>query len=55
MNPMILMSLFSMGMFFVMPKMMANMDPEALEEMKNRKPMEMPQLGDMFGKFVKGE
>ena len=33
-NPMVIMSLVSVGIMFVMPKMMANMDPEQLKEMQ---------------------
>jgi hypothetical protein len=31
---MMLMSLFSLGIVYVMPKMMENLDPEALKEFK---------------------
>ncbi|KAJ3121082.1 Prefoldin subunit 6 [Nowakowskiella sp. JEL0407] len=33
-NPMILLSVFSLGAVFLLPKLTANMDPEMLEEMK---------------------
>lgn len=40
-NPMVLIMLFSVGMMFVMPQMMGNLDPEQKEQMK--KQMEMQQ------------
>ena len=33
-NPMMIMMVVTVGIMFVMPKMMANMDPEALKEMQ---------------------
>ncbi|KAI8922005.1 hypothetical protein DFJ77DRAFT_444922 [Powellomyces hirtus] len=45
-NPMLLMSGFSMIMFFVMPKMMANLPEEVQEEAKGRRE-EMPQMPQM--------
>ena len=51
-NPMLLMMVFSVGMMFLMPKMMENLDPEEQEQM--RKQMEMQKdptklLSNMFG------
>jgi hypothetical protein len=51
-NPMLLMMVFSVGMMFLMPKMMENLDPEEREQM--RKQMEMQKdptkmLSSMFG------
>lgn len=37
-NPMMLMMLFSVGIMFFAPKMMENMDPQALEEAKKHAP-----------------
>jgi hypothetical protein len=49
---MLLMMVFSVGMMFLMPKMMENLDPEEREQM--RKQMEMQKdptkmLSSMFG------
>ncbi|KAJ3081585.1 hypothetical protein HK102_002246 [Quaeritorhiza haematococci] len=50
-NPMMLMTGFSLLMFFVMPKMMANIDPEAMKEMQqqqaNQPRPEMPEMPDV--------
>jgi hypothetical protein len=49
MNPMMLMMLFTGGIMFVMPKMMANMDPEELKKMQEMQ-SQQSQLGwqDLF-------
>ncbi|KAI9490584.1 hypothetical protein BDB00DRAFT_538448 [Zychaea mexicana] len=53
-NPMFLMIGFSALMMFVLPKIMANMDPEALKEMSQSQAdaqkmvSDMPSLSDMF-------
>ncbi|KAI9260538.1 hypothetical protein BDA99DRAFT_512410 [Phascolomyces articulosus] len=53
-NPMFLMIGFSALMMFVLPKLMANMDPEALKEMSQSQAdaqkmiSDMPSLSDMF-------
>jgi hypothetical protein len=51
-NPMILMTVVPLGLLLLMPKLMENMDPEALKEFKESqknkgnpaKPIEMPDL-----------
>ncbi|KAG2224914.1 hypothetical protein INT45_010863, partial [Circinella minor] len=53
-NPMFLMIGFSALMMFALPKLMANMDPEALKEMSQSQAdaqkmvSDMPSLSDMF-------
>ena len=56
-NPMILMMIFSVGMMFVMPQMMGNLDPEQKEQMK--KQMESQQdptkmLSQLWGEISGG-
>ena len=56
-NPMIMMMLVSVGLMFMMPKMMEGLDPEEREQMK--KQMEMQQnpsamLGQIFGDLTGG-
>jgi len=40
-SPMVLMMLFSAAMAFGMPKLLANVDPEILEEMKHSNPQQL--------------
>ncbi|KAG0199311.1 hypothetical protein BGX28_007382 [Mortierella sp. GBA30] len=59
-NPMMLMMGFSVIMLFVMPKLMANMDPEAMEEMQGMQDatqmpnFEMPDIAATLAKFSTG-
>ncbi|KAG0014094.1 hypothetical protein BGZ80_010655 [Entomortierella chlamydospora] len=59
-NPMMLMMGFSLLMLFVMPKLMANMDPEAMEEMQGMQDaaqmpnFEMPDISATLAKFSTG-
>ena len=51
-NPMIMMMLVSVGLMFLMPKMMEGLEPEEREQMKRQ--MEMQQnpgqmIGELFG------
>ncbi|KAG0194518.1 hypothetical protein DFQ28_009725 [Apophysomyces sp. BC1034] len=54
-NPMFLMLGFSAVMMFVLPKMMANIDPEAMNEITQSQTdaqkmlYDMPSLSQMFG------
>ena len=53
-NPMMLMMLFSVGMMYLMPKMMENMDPEELKKMQEdqermKKQMSGGGLASLFG------
>jgi hypothetical protein len=52
MNPMMLMSLFSLAMVYIMPKMMENLDPEALQEFKQQQQQQkLPNVSDMMAKM----
>ncbi|KAF9585968.1 hypothetical protein BGW38_010736 [Lunasporangiospora selenospora] len=57
-NPMMLMMGFSVLMLFIMPKLMANMDPEAMQEMQEMQGstpnFEMPDLAATLAKFSAG-
>ncbi|KAG0296469.1 hypothetical protein BGZ96_009422 [Linnemannia gamsii] len=59
-NPMMLMMGASVLMLFVMPKLMANMDPEAMEEMQGMQDdmqmpsFEMPDISATLAKFSTG-
>ncbi|KAF9575462.1 hypothetical protein EC968_003067 [Mortierella alpina] len=59
-NPMMLMMGFSVLMLFLMPKLMANMDPEAMEEMQGMQEatqmpaFEMPDISATLAKFSTG-
>ncbi|KAG0241811.1 ER membrane protein complex subunit 7 [Actinomortierella wolfii] len=57
-NPMMLMMGFSVLMLFVMPKLMANMDPQAMEEMQEFQSQapnfEMPDISATLAKFSAG-
>ncbi|KAF8937544.1 hypothetical protein EDD21DRAFT_367419 [Dissophora ornata] len=59
-NPMMLMMGFSVVMLFVMPKLMANMDPEAMEEIQGMQDatqmpnFEMPDIAATLAKFSTG-
>ncbi|KAF9115294.1 hypothetical protein BGX27_008296 [Mortierella sp. AM989] len=59
-NPMMLMMGFSLLMLFAMPKLMANMDPEALEEIQGMQDstqmpsFEMPDISATLAKFSTG-
>ncbi|GJJ72133.1 ER membrane protein complex subunit 7 [Entomortierella parvispora] len=59
-NPMMLMMGFSVIMLFVMPKLMANMDPEAMQEMQGMQEaaqmpaFEMPDISASLAKFSTG-
>ncbi|KAG0260438.1 hypothetical protein BG011_001909 [Mortierella polycephala] len=59
-NPMMLMMGFSVLMLFLMPKMMANMDPEAMQEMQGMQDaaqmpsFEMPDISATLAKFSTG-
>ncbi|KAF9097156.1 hypothetical protein BGX29_003866 [Mortierella sp. GBA35] len=59
-NPMMLMMGGSVLMLFVMPKLMANMDPEAMEEMQGMQDaaqmpnFEMPDIAATLAKFSTG-
>ncbi|KAI1306745.1 hypothetical protein EDD11_004671 [Mortierella claussenii] len=59
-NPMMLMMGFSVLMLFLMPKLMANMDPEAMEEMQGMQDatqmpnFEMPDIAATLAKFSTG-
>ncbi|KAG0234650.1 hypothetical protein BGX31_004498 [Mortierella sp. GBA43] len=59
-NPMMLMMGFSVLMLFLMPKLMANMDPAALEEMQGMQDatqmpsFEMPDISATLAKFSAG-
>ncbi|KAF9977553.1 hypothetical protein BGZ73_005682 [Actinomortierella ambigua] len=55
-NPMMLMMGFSVIMLFVMPKMMANMDPQAMEEMQDFQApsFEMPDISASLAKLSAG-
>ncbi|KAF9160391.1 ER membrane protein complex subunit 7 [Actinomortierella ambigua] len=57
-NPMMLMMGFSVLMLFVMPKMMANMDPQAMEEMQDFQAQapsfEMPDISASLAQFTTG-
>ncbi|KAF9430688.1 hypothetical protein BGZ94_004904 [Podila epigama] len=58
-NPMMLMMGFSVLMLFVMPKLLANMDPEAMEELQGQDApqmpnFEMPDLAETLAKFSTG-
>ncbi|KAF9183664.1 hypothetical protein BGZ51_003867 [Haplosporangium sp. Z 767] len=59
-NPMMLMMGFSVLMLFLMPKMMANMDPEAMQEMQGMQEaaqmpsFEMPDISATLAKFSTG-
>ena len=56
-NPMLLMSLFTLGMVFVMPKLMGSMDPEMLKEIQEQQRQQRTQMssianGDFSGKIA---
>ncbi|KAF9214821.1 hypothetical protein BGZ59_002881 [Podila verticillata] len=58
-NPMMLMMGFSVLMLFVMPKLLSNMDPEAMEEMQGQDApqmpnFEMPDIAATLAKFSTG-
>ncbi|KAG0046077.1 hypothetical protein BGZ83_008726 [Gryganskiella cystojenkinii] len=59
-NPMMLMMGFSVIMLFLMPKLMANMDPEAMQEMQGMQEatqmpaFEMPDIAATLAKFSTG-
>ncbi|ORZ18426.1 hypothetical protein BCR41DRAFT_395679 [Lobosporangium transversale] len=59
-NPMMLMMGFSVLMLFLMPKLMANMDPEAMQEMQGMQDaaqmpnFEMPDIAATLAKFSTG-
>ncbi|KAF9946351.1 hypothetical protein BGZ65_009808, partial [Modicella reniformis] len=59
-NPMMLMMGFSVVMLFIMPKLMANMDPAAMEEMQGMQEaaqmpsFEMPDIAATLAKFSTG-
>ncbi|KAG0338109.1 hypothetical protein BG004_007351 [Podila humilis] len=59
-NPMMLMMGFSVLMLFVMPKLLSNMDPEAMEEMQAQggapemPTFEMPDIAATLAKFSTG-
>ncbi|KAG0316004.1 hypothetical protein BGZ99_007133 [Dissophora globulifera] len=59
-NPMMLMMGFSVVMLFIMPKLMANMDPEAMEEIQGMQEstqmpaFEMPDIAATLAKFSTG-
>ncbi|KAG0365482.1 hypothetical protein BC939DRAFT_470784 [Gamsiella multidivaricata] len=59
-NPMMLMMGFSVLMLFIMPKLMANMDSEAMEEMQGMQEatqmpnFEMPDIAATLAKFSTG-
>ncbi|KAJ3225906.1 hypothetical protein HK099_005962 [Clydaea vesicula] len=48
-NPMLLMSLFSLFMMFILPKLTANMDPEDLKELQGKQINTTPSLPDVGG------
>jgi ER membrane protein complex subunit 7 len=53
-NPMLLMMAFTVGMMYIMPKMMENLDPEEREQMKKQMAMQQDptkMLGELFGGF----
>ena len=59
-NPMVLMMLFSVGMMYIMPKMMENMDPEELKKMqedqeKMKRQMAGGGLASLFGGGAKDD
>ncbi|KAK3807751.1 MAG: hypothetical protein J3Q66DRAFT_356391 [Benniella sp.] len=57
-NPMMLMMGFSVLMLFIMPKMMANMDPEAMQEVQGMHDsvptFEMPDFAETLAKYTTG-
>lgn len=57
-NPYIIMMGFSVLLLFIMPKMMANMDPDALRELQENQTQnplaEMPDLSSTIANFMSG-
>jgi hypothetical protein len=56
-NPMVLMMVFGVGMMFVMPQMMNNLDPEQKEQMKKQMEMQSDptkMLSQMWGDMAGG-
>lgn len=56
-NPMVLMMVFGVGMMFVMPQMMNNLDPDQKEQMKKQMEMQSDptqMLSQMWGDMSGG-
>ncbi len=57
-SPMMLLSLFSLGMLFLMPKLTAGMDPEELKELQSKQinpnNVQLPDVSNMLASYLSG-